>query len=132
VGQVHVIFTLPHQFGTYLRALAYIEWFTPLREPDHSSGLHQLSCLTRQLHWNAAVIHVDEITRPCHLILKMGQAVDCGWTSANVYESTSDFYLNTFLDLDTFCMSAIDYFCCYSATIDYRLQFDYCASKCPP
>ncbi|KAG2128634.1 uncharacterized protein EDB93DRAFT_1068962, partial [Suillus bovinus] len=46
VGQVHIIFTLPCQFGTYLQALAYIEWFTPLREPDHSSGLHQLSCST--------------------------------------------------------------------------------------
>jgi hypothetical protein len=108
VGQVRVIFTLPRQFGTYSRALAYIEWFTPLREPDRSSGLHQLSRSTRRLHRNAAVIHVDEITRPCHLIPKMGQAVDRGWTSANVYESASDFYLNTFIDLDTFCMSAID------------------------
>ncbi|KAG1881926.1 hypothetical protein C8R48DRAFT_766905 [Suillus tomentosus] len=108
VGQVRVIFTLPRQFGTYSRALAYIEWFTPLREPDRSSGLHQLSCLTRQLHRNAAVIHVDEIARPCHLIPKMGQAVDRGWTSANVYESASDFYLNTFIDLDIFCMSTID------------------------
>ncbi|KAG2150669.1 uncharacterized protein EDB93DRAFT_1083873 [Suillus bovinus] len=100
VGQVHIIFTLP--------PLAYIEWFTPLREPDRSSGLHQLSCSTCRLHRNAAVIHVDKITRPCHLIPKMGQAVDRKWTSANVYESTSDFYLNTFIDLDTFCMSAID------------------------
>ncbi|KAG2343198.1 hypothetical protein BDR05DRAFT_833288, partial [Suillus weaverae] len=47
VGQVCIIFALPHQFGTYLQALAYIEWFTPLREPDHSSGLHQVSCSTR-------------------------------------------------------------------------------------
>ncbi|KAG2358482.1 hypothetical protein BDR07DRAFT_1294838, partial [Suillus spraguei] len=51
--------------------LAYIEWFTPLREPDPFSGLHQVSRLTHQLHQNAAVIHVDEITRPCHLIPKM-------------------------------------------------------------
>ncbi|KAG2086165.1 uncharacterized protein F5147DRAFT_791957 [Suillus discolor] len=108
VGQVRVIFTLPRQFGTYSRALAYIEWFTPLREPDRSSGLHQLSRSTRRLHRNAAVIHIDEIARPCHLIPRMGQAVDRGWTSANVYESASDFYLNSFIDLDTFCMSAID------------------------
>ncbi|KAG2119847.1 uncharacterized protein F5147DRAFT_796049 [Suillus discolor] len=108
VGQVRVIFTLLRQFGTYSRALAYIEWFTPLREPDRSSGLHQLSRSTRRLHRNAAVIHIDEIARPCHLIPRMGQAVDRGWTSANVYESASDFYLNSFIDLDTFCMSAID------------------------
>ncbi|KAG1886054.1 hypothetical protein F4604DRAFT_1877992 [Suillus subluteus] len=98
----------PHQFGTYSRALAYIEWFTLLREPDPSSGLHQVSCLTRQLHWNAAVIHVDKITHPCHVIPKMGQSIDHGWTSTNVYELASDFHLNTYIDLDTFSMSIID------------------------
>ncbi|KAG2054901.1 hypothetical protein BDR06DRAFT_838943, partial [Suillus hirtellus] len=46
VGQVHIIFTLLCQLGTYSRALVYIEWFTPLREPDRSSGLHQLLCST--------------------------------------------------------------------------------------
>ncbi|KAG2360474.1 hypothetical protein BDR07DRAFT_1289589, partial [Suillus spraguei] len=34
VAQVRIIFTLPHQFGTYPQALAYIEWFTLLRELD--------------------------------------------------------------------------------------------------
>ncbi|KAG1800202.1 uncharacterized protein HD556DRAFT_1230343, partial [Suillus plorans] len=108
VAQVRVIFTLPRQFGAYSRALAYVEWFTPLRIPDASSGLHQVSRSTRRLHRNAAVIHVDEIARPCHLIPKMGQFVDRGWTSTNVYELVNDFYLNTFIDLDTFCMSAIN------------------------
>ncbi|KAG1815935.1 uncharacterized protein BJ212DRAFT_1504232 [Suillus subaureus] len=108
VAQVHVIFTLPHQFGAYSRALAYVEWFTLLRMPDTSSGLHQVSCSTHRLHWNAVVIHVNKITRPCHLIPKMGQSVDCGWTSTNVYKLANDFYLNTFIDLDTFCMSAIN------------------------
>ncbi|KAG2362143.1 hypothetical protein BDR07DRAFT_1451311 [Suillus spraguei] len=99
VAQVRVIFTLPHQFGLCEgipgEAPAYIEWFRPLREPDPFSGLHQVSCSTRQLHRNAAVIH-------------MGQSVDHGWTSANVYKLASDFYLNTYIDLDTFSMSAIN------------------------
>ncbi|KAG1882314.1 hypothetical protein F4604DRAFT_1577178, partial [Suillus subluteus] len=43
VAQVHVIFTLPRQFGTYSQVLAYIKWFTPFRELDPSSGLHQVS-----------------------------------------------------------------------------------------
>ncbi|KAG0694509.1 hypothetical protein DFH29DRAFT_784098, partial [Suillus ampliporus] len=47
VAQVRVIFTLPRQFGTYSRALAYIEWFTPSRELDPFSGLHQVSRSTR-------------------------------------------------------------------------------------
>ncbi|KAG1847370.1 hypothetical protein F4604DRAFT_1594529, partial [Suillus subluteus] len=48
-AQVHIVFMLPRQFGTYSRALAYVEWFTPLREPDPSSGLHQVSHSTRRL-----------------------------------------------------------------------------------
>ncbi|KAG2118402.1 Zn-finger domain-containing protein [Suillus clintonianus] len=105
VAQVRVIFTLPRQFA-YSRALAYVEWFTPFRELDPFSGLPQVSHSTRRLHRNAAVIHVDEILRPCHLIPKMGHSVHPGWTSANVYELASDFYLNTFIDLNTFCISA--------------------------
>lgn len=76
VAQVHVIFTLSRQFGIYSKALAYVEWFTPFREPDLSSGLRQVSRSTRQLHRNVAMIHVDEILRPCHLIPKMGQSVN--------------------------------------------------------
>ncbi|KAG2363365.1 hypothetical protein BDR07DRAFT_1282332 [Suillus spraguei] len=49
VAQVHIIFILPRQFGAYTRALAYIEWLTPLREPDPFSGLRQVSWLTHQL-----------------------------------------------------------------------------------
>ncbi|KAG2154486.1 uncharacterized protein EDB93DRAFT_1132677 [Suillus bovinus] len=105
VAQVCVLFRLPRQFGAYSRPLAYVEWFTPFREPDESSGLRQISRSTRHLRLNSAVIHVDEIIRPSHLIPKMGQSVDPTWTSANVYELASEFYLNTFIDLETFCMS---------------------------
>ncbi|KAG0696903.1 hypothetical protein DFH29DRAFT_812529 [Suillus ampliporus] len=105
VAQVRVLFRLPRQFGVYPRPLAYIEWFTPFREPDESSGLRLISRSTRHLRRNSAVIHVDEIIRPCHLIPKMGQLVNPMWTSANVYELASEFYLNPFIDLETFCMS---------------------------
>ncbi|KAG2339093.1 hypothetical protein BDR05DRAFT_977833 [Suillus weaverae] len=54
---------------------------------------------------NLAVIHVDEIICPCHLMPKMGQSVNPTWTSVNVYELASEFYLNTYIDLETFCMS---------------------------
>ncbi|KAG1847371.1 hypothetical protein F4604DRAFT_1594489, partial [Suillus subluteus] len=53
------------------------------------------------------IIHIDEIVRPCHLIPKMGQSVDRRWTSANTYELVSDFYLNSYIDLDTFCMTTM-------------------------
>ncbi|KAG2053500.1 hypothetical protein BDR06DRAFT_982797 [Suillus hirtellus] len=105
VAQVRVIFNLPCQFQFGSGPLAYIEWFTPLWEPDPSCGLCQVSRLTCQLQQNAAVIHLDKIVHPCHLIPKLGPSVDPGWTSVNVYEMIHDFYLNTFIDLETFCIS---------------------------
>ncbi|KAG1796666.1 uncharacterized protein HD556DRAFT_1431276 [Suillus plorans] len=104
--RVRAIFTLPHQFGVYSRPLAYIEWFTPFREADQTTGLRQVSRSTRCLRRNGAMIHVDEIIRPCHLIPKMGQSVNPMWTSANMYELASEFYLNTFINLETFSLEA--------------------------
>ncbi|KAG1886255.1 hypothetical protein F4604DRAFT_1969781 [Suillus subluteus] len=108
VAQVRVIFTLPRQFSTYSRALAYIEWFMPFRLPDPSSRLLQVSRSTRHLRRNAAVIHVDEIVRPCHLIPKMGQSVDTMLRSGNAYEVASDFYFNEFIDGKMFGVSVIN------------------------
>lgn len=103
VAQVRVIFSLPRQFGEYSRALAYIEWFTPFRSPDPSSGMRQVSRSTRQFRRNAAVIHVDEIIRPCHLILKMGQSVDTRLITGNAYEAANEFHFNDFIDGEMFC-----------------------------
>ncbi|KAG1775840.1 hypothetical protein EV702DRAFT_972335, partial [Suillus placidus] len=108
VAQVCAIFTLPRQFGIYSRALAYIEWFTPFRQPDPSSRLQQVSRSTRQLCRNAAVIHVDEIIRPCHIIPKMGQSVDVTLRRGNAYEVVNDFYFNEFIDSEMFSMSVIN------------------------
>jgi hypothetical protein len=107
VAQVRAIFTLPHQFGTYSRALAYVEWFTPFKPPDPSSRMRQVSRSTRQLRRNAAVIHVDEIVRPCHLIPRMGQSVDLRLRSGNAYEVANDFYFNEFIDGEMFCACVI-------------------------
>ncbi|KAG1892025.1 hypothetical protein F4604DRAFT_1875493 [Suillus subluteus] len=107
VAQVRAIFTLPHQFGAYSRALAYVEWFTPFKPPDPSSRMRQVSRSTRQLRRNAAVIHVDEIVQPCHLIPKMGQTVDLRLRSGNAYEVANDFYFNEFIDGEMFCACVI-------------------------
>ncbi|KAG1883339.1 Zn-finger domain-containing protein [Suillus subluteus] len=104
--QWHIRATPEVQPGPGWKSGCLIEWFTPLQEPDPSSGLCQVSCLTRQLHQNAAMIDIDEIVCPCHLIPKMGPSVEPRWMSANIYEMANDFYLNTFIDLETFCISA--------------------------
>ncbi|KAG1851592.1 hypothetical protein DFJ58DRAFT_728813 [Suillus subalutaceus] len=105
VAQVRAIFTLPCQFGTYTRALAYIEWFTPFRTPDPSSGMRLVSRSTCHCRHNAAVIHVDEIIRPCHLIPKMGPSVESRLRSGDAYEAANDFYFNEFIDGEMFCTS---------------------------
>ncbi|KAF9230313.1 hypothetical protein BU15DRAFT_22152, partial [Melanogaster broomeanus] len=88
VAQIRAIFKLPPQFGRYTQArpLAYVEWFTPFRGLDPIVGMYQVSRSTRHRRRNAAVVHVDEIVRPCHLIPKMGREIDRHWTSHNVYE----------------------------------------------
>ncbi|KAG1816422.1 uncharacterized protein BJ212DRAFT_1446949 [Suillus subaureus] len=105
VAQVHAIFTLPCQFSTYTRTLAYIEWFTPFRTPDPSSGMRLVLCSTCHCCCNAAVIHVDNIVRPCHLIPKMGPSVELRLRSGNAYKATNDFYFNEFIDSEMFCAS---------------------------
>ncbi|KAG1737239.1 hypothetical protein EDB19DRAFT_1895911 [Suillus lakei] len=94
-------------FSTYSRALAYVEWFTPFKPPDPSSQMQQVSCSTHQLRHNAAVIHVDEIVQPCHLIPKMGQTVDLRWRSGNAYKVANEFYFNKFIDGEMFCTCVI-------------------------
>ncbi|KAF7372474.1 hypothetical protein MVEN_00109000 [Mycena venus] len=44
IGQIRVIFNLPPQFGHFPHPLAYIEWFTPLNQPDRVTVYH--SCLS--------------------------------------------------------------------------------------
>ncbi|EDR12669.1 uncharacterized protein LACBIDRAFT_311342 [Laccaria bicolor S238N-H82] len=46
-AQVHTIFSLPEQFGSYPQPLAYIEWFTPLGTPEPHTGMHIIKRSTR-------------------------------------------------------------------------------------
>ncbi|KAG2365568.1 hypothetical protein BDR07DRAFT_1449748 [Suillus spraguei] len=112
VAQVCTIFSLPCQFGTYSRALTYIEWFMPFRPPDPSSQMRQVLRSMCQLCRNAAVIHVDKIVHPCHPIPKMGQSVDARLRSGNAYEAASDFYFKEFINGEMFG-------CLWSATVCY-------------
>jgi len=67
--------------------------------------MRQVSRSTRQFRRNAAVIHIDDIVRPCHLIPKMGESVDSRLICGNAYETANDFYLNDFIDIEMFCAS---------------------------
>ncbi|KAJ6532372.1 hypothetical protein B0H19DRAFT_888523, partial [Mycena capillaripes] len=101
-AQIRVIFKLPPQFGTYTHPLAYIEWFTPLNRPDPTTGMFTTHRSTRAHRRNAAVISVEHIVRSCHLMAKCGASIDRKWTSSNVLDEASMFYVNPYIHVDTF------------------------------
>ncbi|KAG0708022.1 hypothetical protein DFH29DRAFT_979602 [Suillus ampliporus] len=72
------------------------------REGDLTGLSHSTHCLQH----NVAVVHLDDIVRPCHLIPKWGPKINLEWTSDNVYELSQSFFFNHFIDLDAFCMSS--------------------------
>lgn len=83
-AQVRVIFKLPEHLGSYPHPLAYVEWFTALHRRDPVSSF------------------IDRIVRPCHLQARCGKEISKDWASANVLEKATSFYVNSYIDLDTF------------------------------
>ncbi|KAF7328115.1 hypothetical protein MVEN_02568400 [Mycena venus] len=106
-AQIRVIFKLPPQFGIYTHPLAYIEWFTPLNNPDPITGMFTTRRSTRLRRRSAAVISVEHIVRSCHLMAKCGATIDRKWTSSNVLEEAAVFYVNPYILVDTFTRQEI-------------------------
>ncbi|THU87442.1 hypothetical protein K435DRAFT_681657 [Dendrothele bispora CBS 962.96] len=113
VGRVRVIFSLPSKsldrlFPSNISPpshLAYIEWFTPFTcYPDSSSGLHHIKRHTMSDGTpSVSVVPVDMIKQSVHLYPKWGGAVPSERTCENILDSCSDFYLNPFRDIRTYC-----------------------------
>ncbi|KAH7918147.1 hypothetical protein BV22DRAFT_1134820 [Leucogyrophana mollusca] len=106
VAQVRVLFKLPPQYGCFPHPLAYIQWFTPMQRYDAISGMYIVSRSSRQHHCHAAIISVDRIVRNCHLIAKCGQEISTDWTTDNVLERAGSFFVNKYIDIDTFEMAS--------------------------
>ena len=83
--------------------LAYVEWFSKFERFPHPE--HGLYKVTRSiLDRRASVIPVDRIERSCHLFPNFGPVAPREWTSSNVLEKCSTFYLNAYADRDTFML----------------------------
>ena len=102
VAQLKVIFTLPSYFCTAPLRLAYIEWFRPFTAKDQDTGLYVLSRSTRGNHANAEVVPLEQIVRSCHLAPRFGTDIDPAWTRESVLEQCSSFFVNRYLNLNTF------------------------------
>ncbi|KAI6038367.1 hypothetical protein EDC04DRAFT_2868476 [Pisolithus marmoratus] len=101
-AQVHIIFRLPEHLRTYPHLPTYVEWFTALQHWDPVSGLYIVSCSTWNHCHNASVISINHIIQLCHLQAQCGKEISKDWALDNVLEKASLFYVNSYIDLDTF------------------------------
>ncbi|KDQ27146.1 hypothetical protein PLEOSDRAFT_1043945 [Pleurotus ostreatus PC15] len=107
VGRVRLIFTIPRRFSAQKASrtaeevdhLAYIEWFSPLsRLPDANYRMYKISRVENE----ASVVPVSAIERSTHLYPKWGGAVCREWTSSNILDRCSTFFINPFKDHHTY------------------------------
>ncbi|KAI5996640.1 hypothetical protein EDC04DRAFT_2872365 [Pisolithus marmoratus] len=87
-AHVHIIFKPPEHLGTYPHPLAYVEWFTALQRWDPVSSLYIVSRST----WNCR----------CNASARCRKEISKDWALADVLEMASSFYINSYIDLDTF------------------------------
>ena len=103
VAQVRVIFALPDNPN---ERLAYVEWFGKFSAPVPHHGMLKLN---RQLSNNTdrivSIVPISSIRRSVHLFPKFGLKVPEDWTSANVLEKCTTFYLNQFSDRNLYYIS---------------------------
>ncbi|KAH9913802.1 uncharacterized protein BXZ73DRAFT_55309 [Epithele typhae] len=98
VARVRAIFRVPATFGArFEHPLAYVEWFTPFREPDPITGMFRVSVSTHHRRHRSSIIPITSIVRSCHLIPVWGRSVDPTWTTDNVLDKCQKFYVNPYL-----------------------------------
>ena len=96
-------FDLPQQFGIDPSGpLVYVEWFTPLGLPESTTSMHVVKRSTRHHKRNSEIISINDIVCTCHLMAKCGTQVDKSFTMDDVLEKASQFYVNPYINVDTF------------------------------
>jgi len=105
IGQVQCIFSLPpHAMNLWFLAqsgafphkhFTYIEWFTQAQK-DQNSKLFKVSHLMAQGERCVSIIPVSLILSSIQLFLKFGAQAPVSWSSSNVFESATSFYVYVF------------------------------------
>jgi hypothetical protein len=111
VAQVRVIFSIPRQVVASVfpagiepeQHLAYVEWFKPFSHaPESNHIMYQVSRHMAHGDRIASIIPISSIRCSVHLFPKFGQLAPRFWTSSNVLEECSTFFVNPFADRYTY------------------------------
>ncbi|KAJ6471532.1 hypothetical protein C8R45DRAFT_1055045 [Mycena sanguinolenta] len=103
VGQVRVVFKLSRKITDTLfhgahppRHLAYVEWFSPF--PPRPEANHLMYKISRPAETIASIIPIENIWRSIHLFPQFGPVVPRAWTSQNVLDMATKFYVSPWSD----------------------------------
>ena len=98
-----MIFNLPPQFGLDVSGpLVYVEWFTPLGLPDSTTGMHIVKRSTRHHKRNSQIVSINDLVCGCHLMAKCGTPIDKSFSTDDVLEKATHFFVNPYIHVDTF------------------------------
>ena len=107
ICRVRVVFSLPKNSLSDLfnpgievhEHLAYVQWFSPLSNPDPTHGLYKVSPKKNtDGSFVCSIIPVANIRRSIHLFPRFGQFAPNEWSSTNVLDKCSTFFVNNFTD----------------------------------
>lgn len=113
MAQVRAVFRLSPAASAQLfsadvstpKHLAYVEWFSEFSDtPDPHHGMYKIkrSMINNNTKRLSSVIEVSSIRRSVHLFPQFGRLAPREWTSDNVLDLCSTFYVNSFTDRHTY------------------------------
>ncbi|PPQ63295.1 hypothetical protein CVT24_006740 [Panaeolus cyanescens] len=107
VVQVRCVFSFPKHATDQLfpggfphTHMAYVELFSAMSPSsmDRSTGLFKISRITDDNQRRGMLVPVDMIVGSVHLYPKFGPQAPVAWTSSNVLDKATQFYVNEFSD----------------------------------